>query len=356
MNLINLPNELLQIITNYLPQQSVSRLCLTCTQGYQLFLPKLYRHIELGHRTQTRQLELGLIRNSFLKETVKEYTQSLTLNSRQGGNSHWSILSLFEQLPKIKHLQFRDFLTLSVTKVNQVLNILPRLEKLDFSYCDLTTNHSKDEQEEEEQGTKKQMVCNNLVELNLIWTDFSADAIRQLVLITPNLNRVILGANHNRHRLANDESLLILTNHCQTIKDLSISLQQVKESSICQLIRSYGPQLETLSIRCEGNETIQTISQYTKRLQQLTIRCNNSGYNNVMNILEQCQFLTHLEMVSWPLQDVPSIVLDQIRCRQDTSASFIAAPTSLYIEGIKRTVALDRQDLQEIRRLCLYSQ
>lgn len=348
MKLINLPNELLQIITSHLPRESVSRLCLTCTEGYQLFLPTLYRHIELGHRTQIKQLEQGLKRNSFLKETVKEHTHILTLKSRQGGNSPWLIISLFEQLPNIKQLLFRDFLSLPVKRVNQVLGTLPGLERLHFQYCDLISNPQEGDED------TKQILC-NLVELNLMWTDFSADAIRQLVLITPNLNRVVLGANHNRKRLANDAALGILTKYCRNIKDLSISLQQIKETSICQVIQTYGSQLEKLSIRCEGNETIRTISHYTKKLQQLVIRCNYTGYNNVMNILEECQYLTHLEMVSWPLQDVPSIVLDQIRCRHTNSSSFIAAPTSLYIEGIKRTVALDRQDLQEIRRLCQYS-
>lgn len=358
MKLINLPNELLQIITSHLPRQSISRLCSTCTQGYQIFLPTLYRHIELGHRTQIKQLEQGLMRNTFLKETVKEYTQILTLKCRQGGNSHWLIISLFEQLPNIKQLYFRDFLSLSVFKIGQVLSVLPRLTVLDFEYCDLISSHGlqEDDFSTEIEHDNKQ-VLHNLTELNLLWTDFSTDAIRQLLMITPNLTRVVLGANHNRKKLTNDTALKILTETCHYIKDLSISLQQVEESSICQVIQVYGNQLERLSIRCEGNDTIRTISQYTKKLQQLVIRCNYSGYNNVMNIFQQCQYLTHLEMVSWPLQDVPSIVLDQLRYRHVSStstSSSISAPTSSYIEGIKRTVALDRQDLQEIRRLCLY--
>ncbi|KAG2212927.1 hypothetical protein INT46_010483 [Mucor plumbeus] len=217
------------MISNHLPRQSVARLCSTSMAGYQLFLPKLYRHIELGHRTQIKQLEQGLQRNLYLKETVKAHTQILTLKCRQGGNSHWLIISLFEQLPNIKRLYFRDFLALSVQKVRHVLSTLPRLTHLDFQYCELTTT-----------TTTKSAAANstfhlpNLTNLNLLWTDFSADAIQQLFSYTPNLNRVVLGANHNRKPMANDIALKLLTLNCAYVKYLSISLQQIKEASLCQ--------------------------------------------------------------------------------------------------------------------------
>lgn len=366
MKLVYLPNELLQIVTSYLPRQSISNLCSTCTQGYQIFLPALYKHIELGHRTQIRQLEQGLMRNSYLKETVREHTQILTLKCRQGGNSHWLIITLFEQLPNIKKLYFRDFLSLSIAKVGQALAVLPHLKYLDFQYCNLiATNTNLDDEDDRSVRAKakdddistKKALC-NLTELNLMWTDFTPEALRQLLITTPNLSRVVLGANHNKKLLANDSAVNVLRETCHHIKDLSISLQQVKEQSICAIIQKYGSQLEHLSIRCEGDNTIRTISQYTTKLKNLVIRCNSSGYGNVMNILEQCQSLTRLEMVSWPLQDVPTVVLDQIRYRNShpsssSSSSSITAPTSSYIEGIKRTVALDKQDLLEIRRLRL---
>ncbi|KAF1805901.1 hypothetical protein FB192DRAFT_1276306 [Mucor lusitanicus] len=302
--------------------------------GYQLFLPRLYRHVELGHRTHIKQLEQGLQTNTYLKETVKAHTQILTLKCRQGGNSHWLIISLFEQLPNVRRLCFRDFLALSVQKVRQVLLTLPRLTHLDFQYCELTASPT----------IKPMAVCHlpNLKNLHFLWTDFSADAIRQLFSFTPSLNRVVLGANHNRKAMANDAALQCLTQHCTQIKDLSISLQQVKEASLCQVIQVYGSQLQHLSIRCEGNDTLWAISQHTKQLRQLVLRCSNytGGYHSVMNVLQDCRSLQHLEMVSWPLHDVPSIVLDQIRHK----ASNI----------VKVTVALDKQDLQEIRRLCLY--
>ncbi|KAL9545553.1 hypothetical protein MBANPS3_007088 [Mucor bainieri] len=354
MQLLQLPNELLQMISTHLPRQSIARLCSTSIAGYQLFLPQLYRHVELGHRTHIKQLEQGLQSNTYLKETVKAHTQILTLKCRQGGNSHWLIISLFEQLPN---------------KVRQVLLTLPQLTHLDFQYCELTAAATPTAA----WTTKSVSMCHlpNLKNLDLLWTDFSADAIRQLFSFTPNLNRVILGANHNRKAMANDAALQHLTEHCTQVKDLSISLQQVKEASLCQVIERYGLQLQHLSIRCEGNDTLWAISQHTKQLRQLVIRCSNytGGYHSVMNVLQDCRSLQHLEMVSWPLHDVPSIVLDQIRHKTSnivkvsstmsstttpTNANTISATTTSYIEGIKRTVALDKQDLQEIRRLCLY--
>ncbi|CAO3617077.1 unnamed protein product [Mucor fragilis] len=372
MQLLQLPNELLQMISSHLPRQSIARLCSTSIAGYQLFLPRLYRHVELGHRTHIKQLEQGLQANTYLKETVRAHTQILTLKCRQGGNSHWLIISLFEQLPNVRRLYFRDFLALSVQKVRQVLLTLPRLTHLDFQYCELTATATGAPWTATVKSVSKCQLP-NLRNLNLLWTDFSADAIRQLFSFTPNLNRVILGANHNRKAMANNAALQSLTEHCTQVRDLSISLQQVKEASLCQVIEMYGSQLQHLSIRCEGNDTLWAISQHTKQLRQLVIRCSNytGGYHSVMNVLQDCRSLQHLEMVSWPLHDVPSIVLDQIRYKasnivtvsstmptSNTTATTTPSPSSSssssYIEGIKRTVALDKQDLQEIRRLCLY--
>jgi hypothetical protein len=304
--------------------------------------------VELGNRTQIKQLEQGILSNLFLKETVKEHTQILTLKCRQGGNSHWLIISLFEQLPNIKRLYFRDFLSLSVQKVKQVLFSLPRLTHLDFQYCDLTATPSSSPRH-----------LPNLKEINLLWTDFSTDAIRQLFHFAPNLSRISLGANHNRKPLANDTALACLLDHCPHIKQLAISLQQVKEASICQVIQQYGPQLKYLSIRCEGNATLQMISQHNKQLQQLVIRCNNyTGYQSMIinHILQECRHLNHLEMISWPIHDVPSIILDQISYRKNTLSATISSHSphnspSHFIEGIKRNVALDKHDLQEIRKL-----
>ncbi|KAI9482765.1 MAG: hypothetical protein EXX96DRAFT_555537 [Benjaminiella poitrasii] len=398
MKLLELPNELLQTMSKFLPRQTIATLCQTSRTGYQLFLPTLYSHIELGHRTQIKQLEQGLLQNAFLRQTLRAHTHTLTLKCRQGGNNsshYWlfiiSTLFVKQLLPNVRQLCFRDFLALSVHKVRRVLLTLPRLSQLHFQYCNLITHNNDDREKEQEMavlssslGQQSSVSTNkaseHLVELNFIWTDFTVDAIQQLLQSMPNLGRVVLGANHNRKPQANDSALHLLTEHCQHIQDLSVSLQQVKEGSLCRVIQSYGPQLRHLSIRCEGSDTLGAISRYTKQLQHLIIRCCNSeghataaGFH-VMQLLQTCRHLDHLEMVSWPLHDVPSVVLNQIKCKSGTSSSstYVATPSSSsvngnhrqyhycsphssssFIEGVKRTVALDRQDLQEIRRLCL---
>lgn len=106
---------------------------------------------------------------------------------------------------------------------------------------------------------------------------------------------------------------------------------------------TYGPQLEQLSIRCEGSKTIKTILQHATYLQRLVIRHSDCNYNDVTNILKECESLNHLEMVSWPVQEVPTVVLHRVHYQAHTD-----------IQGIRKTFALNESDLQEIRRLCLY--
>ncbi|KAI7898281.1 mitosis protein DIM1-domain-containing protein [Cokeromyces recurvatus] len=301
-----LPNELLQKIAVFLPRQSIAVLCQTSKIGYKLFLPTLYRHIELGHRAQMKQLEEGLLHNQFLRETLRRYTYRLTLKCRQGGGHHYcwlfiiSILCAKELIPNVRQLCFRDFLTLSVHKVNRIVRSLPYLTHVDFQYCNLITIAT----EKMETGTHPL-----IKELNLLWTDFTIDAIQELLQHMPHLSCVVLGANHNRTPLANDAALDALTRHCPDIEALSISLQQVKEGSLCQAIELYGPRLRHLSIRCEGYDTLWAISNYTRQLQDLIIRwcCDsNKGddQNKMIKVLEMCKDLNRLEIIScWPLHD-----------------------------------------------------
>ncbi|KAI8885971.1 hypothetical protein K501DRAFT_244933 [Backusella circina FSU 941] len=358
MRLLYLPNELQDVVLKHLTQKSIGQLCLMCKSSYQLYLPALYHHVELGHRTQIKQLESGLETNAFLKETTTKYTQILTLKCRQGGSSH--LVSLFRQLPNIRQLHFRDFLALSINKVRQLVFTLPRLTLLDFQYCELIssdnviTKNDSDDKRTMENKTHSSSSSNNkrrvtyhphLQSLQLMWTDFSREAIRQLFHTAPNITMILLGANHNRTPTANDAALQLLKKYCHSIKHLSISLQQIKEASLCDLVREYNTQLETLSIRCgDGDHTLTTISNYATNIKHLTIRRSHQTDLNVIMVvlLQKCRRLTRLEMVSWPIQDVPTVVLDQIR-RQPNRLEDVK----------KRTVSLGRQDLQEIRRICI---
>lgn len=329
MNLIYLPKELLESISNHLPRNYLANLCLTCKLGYQLFLPILYKHIILSHRTQIKQLEQGLLNNYYLRQAANEYTQVVTLKCRQGGNEHyWK--SIFIHLPNTRQLYFRDYISLSVTKIHHILSFVPKVNLLDIQYCDLITNTGSTIE-----------IFNNITELNLLWTDFSLDAIKQLFQSIPQLVTVNLGANHNRKPLENDLALQVMSEVCPNIERLSVSLQQVSENTLCRLLTVYGYQLTLLSIRCEGTQVIKRISQCAKRLQHLVIRHSGCNKNDITDILRECESLSHFAMVSWPIQEVPSVVLGRMRDQ---------------VEGIRKTFALDRNDLEEIRRLCLYQE
>ncbi|CEG74080.1 hypothetical protein RMATCC62417_09348 [Rhizopus microsporus] len=333
MRLIQLPKELIKNVAQYLSREYIAQLCLTCKLGYQIFLPILYKHIVLGHRIQIRQLEQGFKRNSYLRQVARQNTQAVTLKYRQGGNDHyWKLI--FSQLPKARQLYIRDYIALSVNKIQHILSSLPQVNLLDIQYCELVQS-----QDEEDNNTTFDHITN----LNLMWTDFTVEAIERLFRCVPNLININLGANHNRKPLSNDTALQIMQTSCLRIRQLSVSLQQVKEATLCQAVMTYGPQLEQLSIRCEGSKTIKTISQHATHLQRLVIRHSGCNYNDVTNILKECEFLNHLEMVSWPVQEVPTVVLHRVHYQAHTD-----------IQGIRKTFALNESDLQEIRRLCLY--
>ncbi|KAI8992421.1 hypothetical protein BDB01DRAFT_778400 [Pilobolus umbonatus] len=332
MNPLLLPNELIEIFSNYLTRDTMAQLCLTSKLGYQIFLPRLYSRLKLGYRASTMQLCHGIANNSFLKQTIKNNTRSLTLTCKQGAASHWILLSRLGELPHVQEVHFEDYPALPVTKVKEVLMRLPQVESLDIHYCELTSDDR----------FKKESSL-SLKKLALTWTDFSAKSIQHLYSLVPNVRHVTLGSNHNKIHMANDSAILHLKTHCQRVSHLSISLQEIKQSLVCNLIQFYNRQLQCLSARCEGNNMLRVISQHATQLKKLVVRCNYEGYNNIIPILQQCQVLSHFEMVNWSLHDVPLIVLNQIKYKHKSADT--------CTETITETVTLNGIGLQEIRKL-----
>lgn len=229
MRLIQLPKELIKKVAQYLSREYIAQLCLTCKLGYQIFLPILYKHIVLGHRIQIRQLEQGFRRNSYLRQVARQNTQAVTLKCRQGGNDHyWKLI--FSQLPKARQLYIRDYMALSVNKIQHILSTLPQVNLLDIQYCELV--QSQDEED-------NNLTFDHITNLNLMWTDFTVEAIERLFRCVPNLINVNLGANHNRKPLSNDTALQIMQTSCLHIRQLSVSLQQVKETTFCQAVMTW---------------------------------------------------------------------------------------------------------------------
>ncbi|KAI9499385.1 hypothetical protein BDB00DRAFT_748089, partial [Zychaea mexicana] len=144
--------------------------------------------------------------------------------------------------------------------------------------------------------------------LNFCWTDFSEAAAASLFERLPYLESVNLGANRNRVVGANTAAIKSLTEHCIYIKELTVSLQQISESVLCETIAHYGPQLHKLSIRCDGRETLKSVAQHATHVKNLTIRAAEEDHGSIVGILQRCRELVHLEMVSWMVQDVPTVV------------------------------------------------
>ncbi|KAF7726574.1 hypothetical protein EC973_008619 [Apophysomyces ossiformis] len=340
MLLFHLPAELLSSLLYLLPRQSLANLCLTCRLAYELCLPTLYSHLALSRRAHVRQLEHGADTRSVLRETMATSVRTLSLIS--GQNGHWLVSdlhSLLRKLPNVHTLTLIGFNGLPVHQLCRLAPLFPELNKLTVKYCQL---QAVDEQQEESAR------FNNLTSVSFVWTDFSKEAIRQLLVSLPCLKQIDFGANHNRILGANDSALEALRDHCSYINHLSVSLQEVNETSLCSVIAHYGSQLKRLSIRCASADTLKTVATHATCIEQLVIRSSGdvalqtrrqrqnraqheseeeteeeAVEDNVMGILQHCRGLVRLEMVSWMIQDVPWIVwraMDTVSQRRRTTA------------------------------------
>ncbi|KAI7859590.1 hypothetical protein BDC45DRAFT_425592, partial [Circinella umbellata] len=187
----------------------------------------------------------------------------------------------------------------------------------------------------------------NTRHLNFCWTDFSEAAVSSLFKRLPNLECVDLGANRNRVIGANTTAIKSLTEYCACIKELTISLQQVSESVLCDTIAYYGPQLYKLSIRCDGRETLKSVAEHATHVKNLTIRAEEEDHGSIVGILQRCRELVHLEMVSWMVQDVPIVVWRGV----DAVALRRRRPLMIRKKVLpNKTLALDLEELQEIRK------
>ncbi|KAI8150046.1 hypothetical protein BJV82DRAFT_496437, partial [Fennellomyces sp. T-0311] len=176
-----------------------------------------------------------------------------------------------------------------------------QLSSLHFRYCNLvSTTHNIDELLSPLSRVKR---------LSFTWTDFSEMAIGQLLSCLPSLTSVNFGANHNRIRTANDSALNALTQRCISITDLAVSLQQIEDESLCDVIAFYGNRLTQLSIRCEPT-TITAIANCCTNITRLTLRAAGQRQNThtLLHLLHRCHRLERMELEGWLIQDIPSVV------------------------------------------------
>ncbi|KAI7871141.1 hypothetical protein BDF14DRAFT_1763496 [Spinellus fusiger] len=421
MFLLHLPFDILREILRHLPRPAIAQLCLTCKDASTQCLPALYHHITLGYKAHVRQLVHGIRHRPELRHTLEQYTRKITLRPRQSG-SHWLIadfFSLFPVLSSVTVVVLSHFAHLSVNRIRQLALTLPRVSHLSIEYCNLVVN--KEEAREADWGVMEttfpsdtseryelatcEGVFREAAQLSLVWTDFSPTALQEVFRAVPKVLRIDLGANHNKIQHANDESVAMLPTLCPQLQHISVSLQQVKESTLCSMISHYAQQLKTLSVRCDSPETLQTVATHATQLKSLTVRAANTPWaaapfspatkqgqehsvsDIVTGILEHCQGLIQLEMESWMMQDVPFLVwraLETVAERRDPQQKhnvFLAmqpqkmpakhkgrmlcevyedmpATPRVSVEdmnkeqgSLRKTLRLQREELQEIRLL-----
>lgn len=381
MPLLHLPPELLRLVFLYLPRQSLARLCLTCHQAYTICLPTLYAHVHLGLRAHVRQLEQGVYRREELRQAMQSYTQQLTMTNQQNCNM-WMARDfawLFSATVNIRVLTLVHFESLTIGYLVRLAQQLPNIEHLRIQYSSLGSHRTIPDLDANSSFTKAK-------HLDLCWSDFSQEAAAQLLQLLPNVETVNLGANRNKFRGANTTAVQSLSEHCPRVKHLTISLQQVSESVLCDTITYYGPQLHSLSIRCDGRDTLKCVARHATLVKNLTIRAgsiqpppqrvvlelnqpqhmnppsfvstmvaqdqssqNEEQPGSIVGILQRCSQLVRLEMVSWLVEDVPREVWRGI----EVVASRRQAPSIAErrrVQEQNKTFALGREELQEIRK------
>ncbi|KAI7855090.1 hypothetical protein BDC45DRAFT_506527 [Circinella umbellata] len=317
--LYQLPPELIQQILHHLPKYSLAQLCLTTQRLYEICLPVLYTHLELSFRCHIHQLEMALQHRPFLRDIVRRHTKHLTLICRQSGSDMMNDFEklLLQFLPQIHTFTFVDFHVLFTESICQLVqqqqqqqfsNNVPSIQTLEFRYCNLvSTTHNIHQLLSTMQHVRH---------VSMLWTDFSEMAISQLLSCLPNLKSIDFGANHNRIRTANDSALTTLTQYCSHLRHLTVSLQQIEQESLCDVLVFYGHQLTQLSIRCESPRLLDVIAHFCPQLVQLTLQStrrggyidNKTNYILLLQILQKCRKLQSLELVGWLIQDIPSIV------------------------------------------------
>lgn len=387
MPLLQLPPELLRLIFLYLPRQSLARLCLTCHQAYTICLPTLYAHVHLGLRAHVRQLEQGVYQRGELREAMQSYTHQLTMTNQQNCNM-WMARDfawLFSAAVNVRVLTLVHFESLTIGYLVRLTHQLPNIEHLRIQYSQLKSDPSSQTMTTTP-GYDTDNSFTKAKNLDLCWTDFSEEAAAQLLQLLPNVETVNLGANRNKNRGANTTAVRSLSEHCPAVKHLTISLQQVSEPVLCDTITYYGPQLHSLSIRCDGRDTLKCVARHATLVKNLTIRAgsiqpppqrvvltlnqpqpmtppsfvttmmaqeqspqNEEQPGSIVGILQRCSQLVRLEMVSWLVEDVPREVWRGI----EVVASRHQAPSIVERRRAReqnKTFALGREELQEIRK------
>lgn len=417
-SILSWPPELLEHVLEYLGQADLARFCLTSERAYALCLPALYRHLQLDYKTHLCQLEQGVERRPLLKCTLEGVTRRLTISNTRNRNPLWlahspSLYRLLGRLNRLEVFLLTGFHAIPVHSLFRVIRGLPGLPRIELHYCDLIIDTPM--------PTK---TVTETTDLRLHWTDFTEQAIHGLFAGMPYLEHIELGANRNRVAGTNTAALWALGQMCPLVRHLSLSLQEVDEAAVCDLISRYGPQLQQLALRCDGSATLRAVARHATHVENLIIRAGNStplttsdmnaaqpapfaartatqrsgrshqrqrqnagrsaalgsrtsraplspltqatqqGHfhdaedeeleeeeaddGSITGILQRCRELVRLEMVAWLRQDIPNVIWHATETVRRRRCAPVLIPAASPVA--KKTLSLDREELQEIRR------
>ncbi|KAI8885837.1 hypothetical protein K501DRAFT_311058 [Backusella circina FSU 941] len=311
--LLSIPLELLNRIHYFLDKASLLQLSLTSHYSYIQALPTLYAHLELGHYTHVRNLQSSKESNIKLSRALTHHTKILTLKSQQN-NSYWrahDLIKLLGNNSPIDRLTFHGFQMITTQNILEIMTALPRLKHLEFKYC-FIVNRDKDRHVSIHQNYNNTIKdeCSGVTTLSLVWTDFTAPAIDGILSFSK-LDTIHLGSNRNKYDGINDYLVQSLYRRCPHIRNLTISIPCVEETTLSEVVCLYGNQLKYLSLQCDSPLLIQAIANHCHQVEYLELRGRSSNgspsHEPFLDMIRDCKSLNTLKLTSFAVQDIPTV-------------------------------------------------
>ncbi|KAG0170626.1 hypothetical protein DFQ28_010459 [Apophysomyces sp. BC1034] len=254
--------------------------------------------------------------------------------------------ALFRKLPKVRSLTLTGFHGLPVRQLCRLAPLFPELNKLDVKYCQLQAVDEGEEDEDQFNKLtslsfiwtdfSKEAIQKLLKSLpQLKEANFGANHNRILRANDSALEALGNHCSHINHlsvslQEVNEASLCsIIAHYGSQLKHLSI---RCASSDTLRTVATHATHVEQLVIRSSGDVTQQTRRQRQQRTQNEPEEEDEEEAveDNVMGILRHCRGLVRLEMVSWMVQDVPWIVwraMDTVSQRRRKTAMVEQQPS-----------------------------
>jgi hypothetical protein len=287
------------------------------------------------------QIIHGINRSSLFSQILNQHTFHLTFSSKRQNNL-WrkqDLLKLLGENSQIKRLSFNGFSELSMETVYQVLSLLPRLEYVEFKYCniiDKSTAHYSCH----EPTVDTALVTSPATHLVMEWTEFSIKSVNRFTCF-PNITHIKLGANRNANNGANEMLMKNLFEYCPSIHNMTVSLPLIRDATLADLISHYGSQLKRLSLNCEGPKMMNAISTNAHGVTHLALRGTQplltyGDGTELKTLISRLKTLEQLDLISFVIQDIPMVIWKHLLIYDPSIAE-----EAIY--KIKNTVVMTRE-------------